>query len=140
MLKGSKLGPSVRPFRLLEKFQPEWLGSMQTKENHKVVSIEPIGEQEIVRIDIDAKTMIVEGYPHHNCYLHDEDYMGDQGNAYWRGILVKHEVRMGQYDLMEVSLDFLCRRFEGIPLWKFMRKKHRDIYDNSAWLQYQAAA
>lgn len=57
------------------------------------------------------------------CYLHDEDYLGPQGNAHWRGIIVKHEVRNGAYDPMFVSLDYLCRKYEGIPLAKFKAKK-----------------
>lgn len=54
------------------------------------------------------------------CYLHKEDYLGPQGNDHWRGIIVKNEVRDGAYDLMEVSLDFLCRKYEGVPLSEFM--------------------
>lgn len=53
------------------------------------------------------------------CYLHDEDYKGPQGNNHWRGIIYKHEVSNGNYDLMEVSLDFLCRRYEGVPLSEY---------------------
>lgn len=45
------------------------------------------------------------------CYLHDEHYLGPQGNNYKRGIVVKHEVENGHYDLMTVSLDFLKRRY-----------------------------
>lgn len=41
------------------------------------------------------------------CYLHDEHYLGPQGNNYKRGIIVKHEVDNGHYDLMTVSLKFL---------------------------------
>jgi hypothetical protein len=48
-----------------------------------------------------------------SCYLHDEDYLGPQGNNVWRGILVCHQVERGNYDLMEVSLDYLARRYEG---------------------------
>lgn len=54
------------------------------------------------------------------CYLHDEDYKGPQGNHHWRGVLVCHEVVDGSYDLMEVSLNYLCRRYEGVPLSEFM--------------------
>jgi hypothetical protein len=74
-----------------------------------------------------------------SCYLHDEDYIGVQGNAYWRGVFIKHEVVNGQYDLMEVSLDYLCRRYEGVHVWEFMRDKHPEIYANSIWMQYQAS-
>jgi len=58
------------------------------------------------------------------CYLHDEDYKGPQGNHHWRGILIKHQVNNGAYDLMEVSLDYLCRRYEGMSLDKFIAKKY----------------
>ena len=45
------------------------------------------------------------------CYLHDEDYLGPQGNSQRRQILVKHEVNEGVYDLMEVSLAFLKKAY-----------------------------
>lgn len=49
-------------------------------------------------------------------YLHDEEYLGPQGNAYWRGIVVCHQVEGGAYDPMFVSMDYLCRRYEGCTL------------------------
>jgi hypothetical protein len=58
------------------------------------------------------------------CYLHDEEYKGYQGNAHWRGIVICHEVREGHYDPMVVSLDYLCRRYEGVDLGEFMQKKY----------------
>ena len=46
-------------------------------------------------------------------YAHDEDYIGPQGNSqYWRGMVLKHEVRRGDYDLMEVSLDYLVNNYQ----------------------------
>lgn len=45
------------------------------------------------------------------CYLHDEGFLGPQGNAVRRQIIMKHEVHDGRYDLMEVSLDFLRRKY-----------------------------
>jgi hypothetical protein len=47
-------------------------------------------------------------------YMHDEGYKGPQGNSHWQGIIMKHEVRDGNYDLLEVSLDYLRRRY-GSP-------------------------
>jgi hypothetical protein len=44
-------------------------------------------------------------------YMHDEPYKGPQGNNHWRGIVVKNEVRDGQYDIMKVSIDYLLRRY-----------------------------
>lgn len=103
---------TFRPIRLLDKFKPEYLGRINSPDeyNDKVVSIEPIGEQEIVQIAIDAKTMIVEGYPHHNCYEHNEDYLGPQGNNHWRGALMLNDVNQGQFDVMPLSLKYLKGR------------------------------
>lgn len=70
-------------------------------------------------------------------YLHDEDYRGYQANSERRGIAVKHEVRDGMYDLMEVSLDFLCRKYEGCHVWEFMRDRYPEIYDQSTWMKSQ---
>lgn len=56
-------------------------------------------------------------------YLHDEKYLGPQSKDYWRGIVVCHQVERGQYDAMEVSLDWLCRRYERKPLKVFMKEK-----------------
>ena len=61
------------------------------------------------------------------CYLHHEDYKGAQGNYHWRGVIVKHQVKDGAYDPMFVSLDFLCRKYEGISLKKFMDKYYPEI-------------
>jgi len=71
-------------------------------------------------------------------YLHDEDYKGVQGNTHFRGLTMKHEVKDGNYDVMEVSMDYLCRRYEGMPLHKFMEKKYPDIFQGSLFLQRQA--
>lgn len=58
------------------------------------------------------------------CYLHDEDYKGYQGNAHWRGVIVKHQVADGAYDPLFVSLDYLCRRYEGRTLAEFMQPNY----------------
>ena len=44
-------------------------------------------------------------------YQHDEEYMGVQGNAHWRGVYVLHEVADGSFDEMPVSLDYLRRKY-----------------------------
>jgi hypothetical protein len=73
-----------------------------------------------------------------SCYLHDEDYRGPQANGEWRGIFMLHEVRNGDYNLMEVSLDFLCRKYEGVGLATYMHDMHTDIYAKSLWMQRTA--
>jgi hypothetical protein len=56
-------------------------------------------------------------------YLHDEDYKGFQGNAHWRGVIVCHEVSEGSYDPMFVSMNYLCKKYEGVPLSKYTAKR-----------------
>lgn len=72
-----------------------------------------------VRYVLDAQQWgIVAG----SAYLHNEDYLGYQGNNHWRGILRLVGVAGGSFDPMFVSLDSLCRRYEGIPLDQFMER------------------
>ena len=44
-------------------------------------------------------------------YPWEERYLGPQGNAHWRGLVVKHQVRDGSYDPMFVSLEYLRERY-----------------------------
>jgi hypothetical protein len=38
-------------------------------------------------------------------------YQGPQGNRYWRGCLMLHEVEGGYYNLMEISMDYLLEHY-----------------------------
>lgn len=44
-------------------------------------------------------------------YQHKESYEGPQGGNNWHGVIVLNEVRDGGADIMEVSMDFLLRRY-----------------------------
>lgn len=46
-----------------------------------------------------------------SCYLHDEDYMGPQGNKHWRGFYMLHAVEDGEFDEMAVSLEFIRKKY-----------------------------
>lgn len=66
------------------------------------------------------------------CYLHDEDYKGPSreysersGNHHWRGCVHKFDVADGEYSLLELPLDYFCRRYEGVSLERFMRKIYK---------------
>ena len=59
------------------------------------------------RADGTRLTSIIAG----SCYEHDEDYRGPQGNKHWRGVLVLHEVKDGEFDLMPVSLSYLEKKY-----------------------------
>lgn len=45
------------------------------------------------------------------CYLHDEDYLGAQGNVHWRGVWMLNDVNDGEFEPMQVSLKYLKRRY-----------------------------
>ena len=51
------------------------------------------------------------GYIVGSFYQHEEDYLGPQENSHWRGIVFANEVRNGAFDAMELSLDYLMRRY-----------------------------
>lgn len=59
-----------------------------------------------------------------SCYLHVEDYRGAQGQRHWRGAVILNEVKDGEYDLMTMSLGYLCRKYEGKELYDYMVRKH----------------
>lgn len=44
-------------------------------------------------------------------YQHDEKYKGPQGNNHWRGCLMLHEVKDGNYGLMELSMSYLLKEW-----------------------------
>lgn len=59
-----------------------------------------------------------------SAYLHAEPYLGPQGNCHFRGIIVKNEVHEGSYDIMRVSLHYLCKRYTGEDLLAYMTKRY----------------
>lgn len=73
-----------------------------------------------------------------SCYLHDEDYRGAQGQGHWRGVVVLNEVQDGDYCVMPLTLDYLCRKYEGISLAAYLRKTEKDA-EHRFWLARAAA-
>lgn len=72
-------------------------------------------------------------------YIHDEDYRGPQTQAEWRGVFLLHECHDGDYGLCEVSLDYLCRRYEGMRLHRFVKAKYPEVFKKSLWMKRQEA-
>ena len=64
------------------------------------------------------------GFVHGAAYLHDESYRGRQSNREKRGIVVLNEVEDGDCDPMLVSLNFLCKKYEGVGVDEFVTKKY----------------
>ena len=53
-------------------------------------------------------------------YLHYEDYKKQRGNStHFRGIVVLNEMEGGSFMPMPISLEYLCRRYEGMTLKEF---------------------
>lgn len=61
-----------------------------------------------VKADGAILTSIIAG----SCYEHDEEYMSQQSNNHWRGFLMLHDVREGQFDLMPVSLAYINKKYK----------------------------
>lgn len=59
-------------------------------------------------------------------YLHDEDYRGAQGQEHFRGIVVLNEVKDGRYCIMPLTVDYLCRRYEGVGVREWLRANYKD--------------
>lgn len=59
-----------------------------------------------------------------SAYTHIEDYRGAQGQRHWRGILIFNEVDDGEMCPMPLSLDYLCRRYTGDSLHRYMTLKY----------------
>lgn len=59
-----------------------------------------------------------------SCYLHDEEYKG-MANSHWRGALVLNEVQNGEFSEMPLTMDYLCRRYEGMSLKRYMQRKYK---------------
>ena len=60
---------------------------------------------------VPAGNRVLRGLVCGSFYLHDESYMGPQGNDYWRGLIMKHEVEDGNYVLNEVSMSWLKKKY-----------------------------
>lgn len=64
-----------------------------------------------------------------SAYLHQEDYRGPQCNTHFRGLVFLNDAREGDFDIMPVSLKFLCRENTGKELREYMTL----AYPNGDW-------
>ena len=58
-----------------------------------------------------ANGRAIQGLVAGSFYTHDEDYKGPQGNPHWRGLVMKHNVYQGEYDLETYSIKRLLKRY-----------------------------
>lgn len=76
-----------------------------------------VGHQQGLQIATDFRGdgKMITGVIAGSCYEHDEGYMGPQGNKnHWRGFLMLHDVRDGEFDLMPVSLSYINKKYGGV--------------------------
>lgn len=59
-----------------------------------------------------------------SCYLHEESYRGAQGQRHFRGLVILNEAHNGECCPMVLSLDYLCRRYTGDSLHRYMTLKY----------------
>lgn len=71
-----------------------------------------------------ATGRLIHGIVAGSAYIHDEEYKG-AANAHWRGVVVLNEVRDGTFCEMPLTLDYLCRRYEGTSLARYLQRKYR---------------
>ena len=64
------------------------------------------------------------GFSAGSAYMHREDYRGTQGQRHWRGVLVLNEAENGECNPMPLSLDYLCRKYTGDTLHRYMTLKY----------------
>ncbi len=73
---------------------------------------------------ITASGMTWHGLVAGSCYLHIEDYRGAQGQRHWRGVVILNSVENGEYDIMPLSLKYLCKKYTGDSLHRYMTLKY----------------
>lgn len=89
-----------------------WGGKCSTKINNIGFSF-TMGHQQGLDIAMKhlANGKTIRGLVAGSFYQHDEEYKGNQANDHWHGCIMKHEVKDGNYCLMELSLDYLKKEW-----------------------------
>lgn len=60
-------------------------------------------------------------------YIHDEEYRGLHNKGHHRGPVVLHEVFDGSFLSMPLSINYLCRKYTGMELKTFLKKRYPDF-------------
>lgn len=72
-----------------------------------------------------ATGRVIRGIVAGSCYIHDEPYKG-AANAHDRCAVVLNEVNNGRFSEMPLTLDYLCRKYEGTTLKRFLQRNVRN--------------
>lgn len=71
-----------------------------------------------------ATGKVIRGIVAGSYYLHDEPYKG-QANTHDRCCVVLNEVNNGRFSEMPLTIDYLCRKYEGTSVARFLQRKYR---------------
>lgn len=71
-----------------------------------------------------ATGRVIRGIVAGSCYLHDEPYKG-QANTHDRCAVVLNEVNNGRFSEMPLTLTYLCKKYEGETLRRFLQRNTR---------------
>ena len=72
-----------------------------------------------------ATGRMIQGVQCGSAYLFDEGYKGIN-YKHWRGIVVLNEVHKGEFCEMPLSLDYLCRKYEGMSVARYLQRTFRN--------------
>lgn len=72
-----------------------------------------------------ATGRVIRGIVCGSCYMHDEPYKG-MANNHWRGAVILNEVRDGEFSEMPLTMNYLCEKYEGMPLKRFMQRNYKN--------------
>lgn len=71
-----------------------------------------------------ATGRVIRGIVAGACYIGDEGYKGN-ANSHWRGCVVLNEVQNGEFSEMPITLQYMCNKYEGTTLARFLQRKYR---------------
>ena len=75
-----------------------------------------------------ATGRVIRGIVAGSCYLIDEEYRGN-ANTHFRGIVVLNEVKNGEFSEMPLTLAYLCQKYTGTSLARYLQRRYRNAKD-----------
>lgn len=72
-----------------------------------------------------ATGKVIRGIVAGSYYVHDEPYKG-QANNHDRCCVVLNEVKDGRFSEMPLTIDYLCRKYTGMSISRFLNKNYRN--------------
>jgi len=86
--------------------------AMLNKKHQSCIAGHKQGRQSASAFKADGRqiTAIIAG----SAYSHNESYLGIQGNKHWRGIIMLHNVKDGEFDEVYIPLNYLLEKYKRV--------------------------